>query len=141
MKTTIIILSIIICLLLILHFVNKNEIKSIVTYQHDTLYIVKEAEPVIIERAKTKIKYVKDTVIQTQPFVAELDTIVRQDTIYSSFIFPENLLSLEIRKKPDTTKIEQITIIKEIPQKKSWWKESMIFISGCATGFLLFKLQ
>ncbi len=141
MKTTIIILSIIICLLLILHFVNKNGSKSIVTFQHDTLYLIKESEPIVIEKAKTKIKYIKDTVFQSQPFVAELDTIVWQDTIHSSFIFPENLISLEIRKKPDTTKIEKITITKEIPQKESWWKEPLIFISGCAAGFLLFKLQ
>lgn len=141
MKTIIIILSIIICFLLLHNFLSKKEGKSIVSYQHDTLYIVKEAEPVIIERAKTKIKYVKDTVIKTQPFVAELDTIIRQDTLHSAFIFPENLLSLEIKRKPDTTKIEQITIIKEIPKKESWWKEPLIFISGCAAGFLLFKFQ
>ncbi|HPI20316.1 MAG TPA: hypothetical protein PKY56_08095 [Candidatus Kapabacteria bacterium] len=141
MKTTIIILSIIICLLLIFFFVNKNESKNIVTFQHDTLYLIKEAEPIVIEKAKTKIKYIKDTVFKSQPFVAELDTIVRQDTIHSSFIFPENLLSLEIKKKPDTTKIEKITITKEILQKESWWKEPLIFISGCAAGFLLFKLQ
>jgi hypothetical protein len=118
MKTTIIILSIIICLLLILHFVNKNEIKSIVTYQHDTLYIVKEAEPVIIERAKTKIKYVKDTLIQTQPFVAELDTIVRQDTIYSSFIFLKIFYLLKSGKNQTQQRLNKSHIIRNTSERK-----------------------
>ncbi|NLO20293.1 MAG: hypothetical protein GX121_10565 [Ignavibacteria bacterium] len=141
MKTTIIILSTIICLLLFYTFFNKNEEKEIINYQHDTLFIVKESEPIIIEKAKTKVKYLKDTIIIAAPFQAELDTIIKQDTLRSTFFFPEMLLSFELRKKPDTLQIEKIMITKEIPKKEHWWKEPLIFISGFAACLLLYKIK
>ena len=107
--------------------------------KRDTVLIVKQAEPIIIEKAKTKIVYTRDTIIQTQPFIAVVDTIIKKDTVYAKFEFPANNFDLWIKKKPDSTLIQTITITKEITKERPWWEASAYTLGGAVIGFVLGK--
>jgi hypothetical protein len=107
--------------------------------KRDTVIIVKQAEPIIIEKAKTKIVYTRDTIIQTQPFIAVVDTIIKKDTVYAKFEFPANNFDLWIKKKPDSTLIQTITITKEIIKDRPWWEASAYSLGGAVIGFLFGK--
>jgi len=107
--------------------------------KRDTVLIVKQAEPIVIEKAKTKIVYTRDTIIQTQPFIAVVDTIIKKDTVYAKFEFPANNFDLWIKKKPDSTLIQTITITKEITKDRPWWEASAYSLGGAVIGFLLGK--
>ncbi len=107
--------------------------------KRDTVLIVKQAEPIVIEKAKTKIVYTRDTIIQTQPFIAVVDTIIKKDTVYAKFEFPANNFDLWIKKKPDSTLIQTITITKEITKDRPWWEASAYTLGGAVIGFVLGK--
>jgi len=107
--------------------------------KRDTVLIVKQAEPIIIEKAKTKIVYTRDTIIQTKPFIAVVDTIIKKDTVYAKFEFPANNFDLWIKKKPDSTLIQTITITKEITKERPWWEASAYTLGGAVIGFVLGK--
>ena len=119
---------------------SKNCSDSVQTIiKRDTVIVVKQAEPIIIEKAKTKIVYTRDTIIQTQPFIAVVDTIIKKDTVYAKFEFPANNFDLWIKKKPDSTLIQTITITKEITKDRPWWEASAYSLGGAVIGFLLGK--
>lgn len=107
--------------------------------KRDTVIVVKQSEPIIIEKAKTKIVYTRDTIIQTQPFIAVVDTIIKKDTVYAKFEFPANNFDLWIKKKPDSTLIQTITFTKEIIKDRPWWEASAFTLGGAVLGFLLGK--
>lgn len=107
--------------------------------KRDTVLIVKQAEPIVIEKAKTKIVYTRDTIIQTQPFIAVVDTIIKKDTVYAKFEFPANNFDLWIKKKPDSILIQTITITKEITKDRPWWEASAYTLGGAVIGFVLGK--
>lgn len=136
-------LALIIIVLLLSFFVgrsSKNCSDSVQTIiKKDTVIIVKQAEPIIIEKAKTKIVYTRDTIIQTQPFIAVVDTIIKKDTVYAKFEFPANNFDLWIKKKPDSTLIQTITITKEIVKERPWWEAPAYTLGGAVIGFLLGK--
>lgn len=107
--------------------------------KRDTVIVVKQSEPIIIEKATTKIVYTRDTIIRTQPFIAVVDTIIKKDTIYAKFEFPANNFDLWIKKKPDSTLIQTITFTKEIIKDRPWWEASAFTLGGAVLGFLLGK--
>ncbi len=115
----------------------SNTVQTIL--KRDTVIIVKQSEPIVIEKAKTKIIYTRDTIIQTQPFIAVVDTIIKKDTVYAKFEFPANNFDLWIKKKPDSTLIQTITITKEIIKERPWWEASAYSLGGAVIGFLLGK--
>jgi hypothetical protein len=136
-------LALIIIVLLLSFFLgrsSKNCSDSVQTIiKRDTVIVVKQAEPIIIEKAKTKIVYTRDTIIQTQPFIAVVDTIIKKDTVYAKFEFPSNNFDLWIKKKPDSTLIQTITITKAITKDRPWWEASAYSLGGAVIGFLLGK--
>ena len=136
-------LALIIIVLLLSFFLgrsSKNCSDSVQTIiKRDTVIVVKQSEPIIIEKAKTKIVYTRDTIIQTQPFIAVVDTIIKKDTVYAKFEFPANNFDLWIKKKPDSTLIQTITITKEIIKDRPWWEASAYSLGGAVIGFLLGK--
>lgn len=109
-------------------------IERIVT---DTVIKIIKRKPIVINRVKTKIIYTRDTVIITKPFIASLDTILRQDTVSAKYQYPENLFSIAIRNRPDSIKVEQVTIIKTIEREQPWWEVPAYILSGVATGYLI----
>lgn len=136
-------LALLIIVLLLSFFLGrstKNCNDSIQTIlKRDTVIVVKQAEPIIIEKAKTKIVYTRDTIIQTQPFIAVVDTIIKKDTVYAKFEFPANNFDLWIKRKPDSTLIQTITITKEVIKDRPWWEASAYTLGGAVIGFLLGK--
>lgn len=119
---------------------SKNCNDSVQTIiKRDTVIVVKQAEPIVIEKAKTKIVYTRDTIIQTQPFIAVVDTIIKKDSVYAKFEFPANNFDLWIKKKPDSTLIQTITITKEITKDRPWWEASAYTLGGAVIGFVLGK--
>lgn len=106
----------------------------------DTVLIIKEAEPIVIEKIKPKIIYKRDTIIETKPFIAVVDTVIKRDTVYAKYEFPDNSFDLMIRKKPDSTMIQTIYITKEIMRERSWWETPVYIIGGVAVGFTVGSL-
>lgn len=113
----------------------KNESTFITKWKRDTIVIVKPAPPIILERIKPKIIYRRDTIVQTQPFVAQLDTIIQHDTIYLRYTFPENYIDLRLLPKPDSIRIHTITITRDRP----WWELPATAIGGLLVGFIMGK--
>lgn len=143
-KYLIIIIACIICFVCYnYYFYNQN--RKIINPEQiiirDTIIKTIPSKPIVINKVKTKIKYIKDTIITTKPFIAIIDTIYKTDTIKIEYEFPENLLSLRIYKQPDTTKIERITQINTSKQKSYWWEIPAYICSGALLGFLLSKIN
>ena len=103
----------------------------------DTTLKLVESPPLIISKVKPKIKILKDTIITFQPFTASVDTIIKHDTIRSSFEFPSNNFSLEIKRKPDTVRIERIILQPPVSAKETWWVKPAIFAGGILSGMLI----
>jgi hypothetical protein len=136
-----------ICILLIIFYyfcrTDSDNISSVgQTVTIDTVFIVKPAEPIVVEKVRTKIVYTKDTLIVTKPFIASFDTIIRHDTIRMSYSYPENSMSLFLNPKPDTSSIRYITIFKEITKEKPepWWKSPLMFAAGAVSGVLAARI-
>jgi len=115
-----------------------NEFTSVIT-KRDTVIVVKPSEPIIIERAKTKVIFKKDTIIETKPFTAIIDTIIKRDTIYGKFNFPENSFDFWIKKKPDSTMVHTIYVTKEVLKEKPWWETPAFILGGTIVGYILGK--
>jgi|GEM_PF-4721215 hypothetical protein len=105
----------------------------------DTQYIVKTQEPVVIEKVKTKIKYLRDTMIVTKPFEAKLDTVLRNDTISLSYIYPTNEFSMRYSKKADTALLVNIKTRESqiIREEEAWWKAPLLYISGFVSAVII----
>jgi len=103
----------------------------------DTLIRLVPQPAIKIYKVKTKVIKLKDTVIQSYPFTAKLDTIILRDTIKAEFAFPQNTLSLELLKKPDTLKTERITLQKTIEKEKPWWETPVCIAGGILTGIII----
>jgi len=114
----------------------KNEI-PIVKIKRDTILKKVKVKPLILEKIKTKIIHTKDTIIITKPFKAIVDTIIKRDTVFAQFEYPNNLFSLSIKSKPDTIKTYSI-IYKELREKKEkWWEKPLIIFSSLTAGYLI----
>ncbi len=109
------------------------------TTKRDTVVIVKQSEPIIIEKVKPKIIIKKDTLILTKPFVAIVDTIIRRDTLFAKYEFPQNSFDLLIRKKQESSIVQTIYITKEIVKDRPWWEASAYTLGGTIVGFLIGK--
>jgi len=107
---------------------------QIINHTTDTLTIVQE--PIVIEKLKPKLIYKSDTIIQTRPFTAVVDTIYKYDTIQVRYDYPENEMQIAIRMATDTVynKKEIITIES---QKEPWWEDPLIATGGLVLGYLL----
>jgi|DewCreStandDraft_4_1066084.scaffolds.fasta_scaffold02152_7 uncharacterized membrane protein len=130
-----IIAGIIICSGLALFKVEKSAVETKIVF--DTIFREIPSKPIILQKVKMQYEKVRDTIILTQPFIAKLDTIMDKDTVKAMYEYPENLLSLEIYKKPDSIMFQTITIYKEKSKSEEWWEKPVIFITGIASGFII----
>ena len=143
MKTTIITISIALSFALgyvlginYTHGILQKEI-PVIQIKRDTILKKVKTKPLILEKVKTKIIYTKDTVIITKPFKAIVDTVIKRDTVFAQFQYPQNLFSLSIKSKPDTIKTYSI-IYKELKEKKEkWWEKPLIIFSSLTAGYLI----
>lgn len=107
---------------------------QIINHTTDTLTIVQE--PIVIEKIKPQLIYKSDTIIQTRPFTAVVDTIYKYDTIQVRYDYPENEMQIAIRMATDTVYNEREIVISE-PQYQPWWKDPLIATGGLVLGYLL----
>lgn len=139
MKNWIILALTIICVALIYFLLlkeNNNQI-SIVNRIDTVVKIIPQKEIKIVE-AKPKIKYIRDTLIQTSPFVVVLDTIIQRDTIFASYQFPENIVSLNLRGSSDTIKVPQIVFERQ-KIERNWYEIGAAVAGGFILGLILGK--
>lgn len=103
----------------------------------DTVTIIQPAEPIILERVKPRIVYLRDTIIETRPFIATIDTVIQFDTIYATYQFPNNIFDLRISPKPDTSRFYTVYITKEVKRERAWWEAPAYVVGGVVIGFFL----
>jgi hypothetical protein len=103
----------------------------------DTLFEVKQSEPIIITKYKTKVEYQSDTIIETKPFIAFIDTVIVKDTVRASFDFPEKTFSLKINPSQDTVLKERLYINSLIKTDEVWWHKPALCILSLCGGYLL----
>jgi hypothetical protein len=127
-------------LILILLHLRKPKSSPVEILKIDTITLVKPVEKVVIRRAKPKIIFRRDTIIQTHPFVVSIDTAVQRDTISLQYRYPENILDLSISSVPDTFKVPKIVYSFD-KKKERWWEKPAIFVLGTAFGYLLCKIK
>jgi hypothetical protein len=107
----------------------------------DTIYQEVPAKPIIINKIRTKIIYQKDTIIETQPFTAVIDTIINHDTLHTEFSFPENSFSMLFLRKPDTVIVQKVTTIETQPLKSTWWEVPLSILGGAALGYVFGRIK
>ena len=101
--------------------------------------IIKEIKlpPVKIVKAKPIIRIIRDTMIETKPFIASLDTIAKDDTVKMEYEFPENYFSLEVKRKPDSVRLEKLTVIEKTMENGNWWEKPAYFTGGALLGIII----
>lgn len=116
----------------------------------DTVVRVIEHAPVSIS-APARVRIVRDTVIvngmaverdtayTTPPFVATLDTIVGRDTVSSMYQYPQNTMSVVLRRAADSIRVEYrtITLTTEPKEHRSFLEYLGVFAVGGALGFVV----
>ncbi len=122
------------------YYCNENIIyRNINKTVIDTMFIEKYSVPIIIKEIQPKLLFRSDTIIVTAPFVAQVDTIYKCDTIRIDYRFPENIMNLEIFPKPDSIEIRNIYITKEICKSNNWWEIPSSILSGVIMGYIIGK--
>lgn len=119
---------------------NKDHIKDLASFekiQRDTVFLSIPSKPLVIEKAKTKIVVRRDTIIESKPFFARIDTVLQHDTVYAEYAFPENEISILVKRKPDSLELRQTTVFKTIGKEQKWWETPAMLLGGAAFGFLL----
>ncbi len=106
----------------------------------DTVYRVEQREPIILSKVEPKLIYLRDTVYQSKPFVAILDTIVKTDTVFLSYEFPENLFELAIKHQQDTNMVAEIIVRQEGSKKESAREHPLLMIALFLIGLLVGNL-
>lgn len=145
--------SIIVLILLILligfgsgYFIGKGNRQYIVgketVIKYDTVTIQKDIIRVV---TKAKVRYVseyktisfKDTIYQVKPFVAEIDTIIRQDTINAKYVFPINQFDLTFKFGPEKVQTKYIYETITVSEQEKWYIKPLIIFSSVGAGYLL----
>lgn len=103
----------------------------------DTIYKIEQREPIILSKVEPKIMYLRDTVYLSKPFIAILDTIVKTDTIFVSYEFPENLIELAVKHRQDTNMIAEITFRQEESKKEAISENPVLMVALIIIGLLL----
>ena len=134
---------IIIIVLLILYAIFGDSIISHngnfrIVYQKDTII---EYFPKVIKADSIKAKIIikRDTIIQTKPFAAVLDTVWMRDTVFLRYDYPENNFSFRISRPADSIIVPKLYEYEFENCKLKWYESTIIFIAGIAGGYLFFK--
>ncbi len=137
--TIILILSFIIILLGIGLWIQQSDIsknKQTNSIRIDTITTILPQKIIEIDSIKPQIKYIRDTLIQTQPFIAQIDTVYLMDTIQAEYQFPENLFRIAIATHSDTLRDLQIKQI-ELQNEQSKWQLPIAIIGGFIIGYAI----
>lgn len=106
----------------------------------DTIAKEIRKDSIVIKYMPGQIEYI-DTgkTIETKPFVAKADTIIKHDTVHVEYSFPQNNFAFALRTKPDTTYYINTTIEKTftIDKTPSWWVTTLTHVGASAVGAAL----
>ncbi len=141
MKSFLVIISVLaFALLLLFLLINNLPLKKqdYVVHKIDTIIKIIPQKEIKIVEAKPKIKFILDTIIQTKPFVATIDTVIVRDTLYAQFMFPDNLMSINVRRSSDSVLLPQITIEKT-KYERNWYETAAAFGGGLILGLIIGK--
>lgn len=125
-----------------IQYVDKPQLITNIKYDTLTKEIIKAAT-IINKKADTTIIIDSTKYIQTNPFVAKLDTICAGDTVSAKFTFPQNDFYLKVLPKPIQFKEINSTIIKTeiIKIERPIWidilSHSGAFLIGGGIGYLI----
>lgn len=130
----------ILAIIFTLYFVYKSDLSrsNTINYKIDTIVKIVPQKEIKIVEARPRIRYVRDTIIVTKPFIAQLDTIIQRDTIFASFQFPDNTMSINLRTSNDSIRIPQITIEKT-KYEQNWYELAAALGGGFILGLILGK--
>ncbi len=116
---------------------NQGDVRII----RDTIIEIVTPEPIILENVKTEIRYIRDTIIQTRPFVATIDTIIKRDTVRCYYTFPDNILSMHIARQQDTIITHHINFNQSSIAKRPWWQDPLIILGGIISGYAIKSME
>jgi len=135
--TIILILSLIIIILGIGRWIQMSELSKnnkTNSIRIDTITTILPQKVIEIDSIKSRIKYIRDTIIQTQPFIAQIDTVYLMDTIQAEYQFPENLFRIAIATHSDTLRELQIKQV-EVHNEQTKWQLPIAIIGGFIIGY------
>jgi hypothetical protein len=118
----------------------KMPVREKITLRDTILKIIKP-EPLVINKTRLKIIRQSDTIIQSKPFTAELDTVISRDTMKFRYEYPQNVFSFYLAKKPDTLRYQQIVVRETIEKERPWWEIPVSVGGGIIAGVLIGKLS
>jgi len=113
-------------------FTSGSGSKQVIT-KLDTIH--HQPEVITLEKVKTKIKYVRDTVIKTRPFIASIDTVIKHDTVYADFRFPEREMNIAIKQATDTVYHNKQIFVDN--NEREWWEDPAIATGGLIIGYII----
>jgi hypothetical protein len=119
--------------------------KPYIEVRHDTVCTVIEVPKEVIRiREVGRIVAVRDTlrdtVYSSVPFVSSLDTIVKRDTLYVSYSFPQNIFDIRYHPSPDSIITSTIDVIRYVPREKEWYEATWFWVATHTTAVLLTTL-
>lgn len=127
-------------------YINKVQSSSQITETKiDTLIINKESIKI---KTIPEIRYItkydttifRDSFYITRPFIAELDTIIKRDTLNVQYIFPLNQFNVGMRFGPDSVYQKEITIFRTEIKEEAWYIKPLYLIGGASLGYIFGRL-
>ena len=91
-----------------------------------------------------RIVYLRDTIIETRPFVASLpDSLYDGDTLNVDYYYPNNMFEVMLRRRPEKveTVTNYITITKEVEKPEAWYIKPLWTTGGLLIGFGLGSIK
>ena len=116
---------------------------TIDTTKRDTTILWKERLRISV-RDTGRIVYLRDTIIETKPFVASLpDSLYDGDTLNVDYYFPNNMFEVLLRRRPEKveTITNYVTIIKEVEKPEPWYVKPAWTAGGLLIGFGLGSIK
>lgn len=104
----------------------------------DTVEKVLPPKIISITKTRTKVQYIRDTIVCEKPFVASLDTTALGDTISAKFYFPEKEISLFVHTRPDSLRLP-VLFREKLERNGKWFERPLVFLSGVVLGWILFR--
>ena len=138
---TLLLIAAIIIVLLFLPQYSAEHGHDSVKIVRDTIIKLLPSKPVIIEKKKTKIIKLSDTVIRYHPFRSVVDTVIMRDTIHSFYEFPSGIFTLNIRRKPDTLRVSKVVVYRTKQEKEKWWEKPLMIMGGVLAGYTIGRVR
>lgn len=116
---------------------NPSSVNHNALVRRDTIIKLVESEPIVIEKHVPRVVFKRDSVIETRPFTAIVDTLVRRDTVRAVYEFPENTFSMRISRGVDSLAVEQVQVIDYSDKVTHWWHVPAYVLAGVIVGFII----